>query len=264
MKKIFLATIFCALLSGCAAQSYKTARANANSVKNGMTVAQVTEILGMGPTHIIGDRYQWRRGNAQMYTGAASGAIEFSVVEGRIVDVPDGGIFSPGALEKLNEERTKRYELENAERARADAVATAEQAEKDRLAGEIRKAQEEKLQAERVREIAAELSAAEKSIIVCKDKTTCNKIFSLAQIYVQQNADQKIQVATDTIIETYNPTEGGKVAITVIKMPRAGTVEVVKITPSCKEENFFERSCRLKRTSIYQGFKPFIERSLSI
>jgi len=89
-------------------------------------------------------------------------------------------------------------------------------------------------------------------------------VFALAQIYVRDNADQKIQVATDTIIETYNPTEDGKLGITVIKMPRAGTVEIVKITPSCKESSASERYCRLKRTAIYRGFKPFVVKSLSM
>lgn len=259
MKKIFLLLTVLAMLSGCAAQAYKTARGNGNQVKNGMTVAQASEILGMPPTHTIGDRVQWRRGNAQKYDATASGAIEFRVVDGRIVDVPEGGIFSPAAVAKFNAEWVKQRQAADAERARADA----EQAERDRIAAEDRKAQEEQDQAERVVEIAAEMDAAEKSIVICKDKVSCDKVFSLAQIYVQQNADQKIQVATNTIIETYNPTEEGKIAITVIKMPRAGTLELVKITPSCKEGNHFGKYCRQKRTSIYRGFKPFIEQSLA-
>lgn len=203
---------------------------------------------------------QWRRGNAQIYTGWPTGAIQFRVANNVIVDIPEGGIFSPAAQAKVNAERKRQQELRDAELAESQRLAE----ERERVAAEARKAQEAKDEAQRVKEMAAELDAAEKSIIVCKDKTTCSKIFSLAQIYVQQNADQKIQVATDTIIETYNPTEGGKVGITVIKMPRAGTVEVVRITPTCKEEKYFERSCRLKRTAIYLGFKPFIEKSLSL
>lgn len=260
MKKIFLAFAVLVLLVGCAATEYRTARSNANQVKNGMTVAQASEILGMPPTHTIEDRVQWRRGNAQKYTGHPSGAVEFRVVDGKIVDVPDGGIFSEAARARIAAEwQRQRDEViaKQIEEARLEE-------EQRRIAAEARRIQDEKDAAERVKEIAAELDAAENSIVICKDKAACSKIFALAQIYVRERADQKIQVATDTIIETYNPTEGGDVGITVIKMPRAGTVEVVKITPSCKEDKHFEKSCRLKRTSIYRGFKPFIERSLSM
>jgi len=260
MKKILLIIVTLAILSGCAAQTYRTARASANQVKNGMTVAEASQILGMQPTHTVGDRVQWRRGNAQKYTGAHSGAIEFRVADGRIVDVPEGGIFSPAALAKINAEWLRERQADDAARAQADA----EQAERDRIAAAERKLQEEKDQEQRVKEIAAEVAARENAAVVCKDKVTCNKVFALAQIYVQQNSDQKIQVATDTIIETYNPTEGGKVGITVIKMPRAGTTELVTITPSCNEEKHYEKSCRMKRTLIYRGFKPFVERALSM
>lgn len=118
---------------------------------------------------------------------------------------------------------------------------------------------------DRQRETADELAAAEHSSVTCKNKLACGKAFALAQIYIQQNADQKIQVATDTIIDTYNPTEGGKVGITVTKIPRAGTTEVISIEPHCKLEGiYYESVCRLKRTAIYRGFRPFIEKSLSM
>jgi hypothetical protein len=267
MKSTILALAMVVALSGCAAHAYKAARSNANLVKNGMTVAQASEILGMPPTHTNGNLVQWRRGNAQVYSGSELGSIEFHVVDGRIVDVPEGGIFSPAARQRINAEYDRLQAIENAKREREEAVAAAEKAEKDRLAAEEQKRKEEqdvKDKAQRKLEVAAEIEAADKSAVVCKDKSTCSKVFALSQIYVQQHADQKIQVATDTIIETYNPSDEGKVAITVVKMPRAGTVEVIKITPTCKEGSYHERSCRLRRTEIYRGFKPFIERSLAM
>lgn len=224
-----------------------------------MTIEQASKILGMSPTHHDGDRFQWRRGNAQKYNGTSSGAIEFRVVDGRIVDVPDGGIFSPAAQAKIDAEWLRKRQQADAE-LRLENARLAEEA---RIAAEARRMQEEKDQEQRTKEIAAEMEAAKTAVVICTDKTTCNKVFALAQIYVQQNSDQKIQVATDTIIETYNPTEGGKAGMTVIKIPRAGTTEVVQIKPSCNEEKHYEGVCRLKRTAIYRGFKPFIERSLS-
>ena len=261
MKKLILLAVVLAFLSGCAAQTYRTARANANMVKNGMTVAQAAGILGMPPTHTTDTLVQWRRGNAQVYTATPAGAIEFHLVDGKIVDVPPGGIFGPAALA----ERGRRLALEAEERRIAAEAADAEKAKRDAAAEQARKEKEEREEAQRVKDIAAELEAAEKSIVICRDGNTCKKVFALAQIYVQRHSDQKIQVATDTIIETYNPTEDGKVAIVVTKMPRAGSVEVVKISPSCKDDKgHYERLCRLQRTQIYQGFKPFIERSLSM
>jgi hypothetical protein len=127
-------------------------------------------------------------------------------------------------------------------------------------ASEARQAKEEE---DRKKEMADELDAAAHSTYTCKGKAACSKAFTLAQVYVQQHSDQKIQVATDTIIDTYNPTEGGNVGITVTKIPRAGTSETITITPHCKLEGiYYESVCRLKRTSIYRGFRPFIEKSL--
>ena len=92
----------------------------------------------------------------------------------------------------------------------------------------------------------------------------CGKAFALAQIYVAQNADQKIQVVTDTIIQTYNPTEPGKVGMSIVKTPGKGAQEVVEITATCEsgEYNGFASLCRQKRTRIYGGFHRFIEARL--
>lgn len=249
MKKTFALLVVLAALAGCASQNFKTARENANAVKNGMTVAQASEILGMKPTHQYAGKVVWRPGDIRAYDGTKYGAIEFNVVDGKIVDVPEGGIFSKAARDRLNAEWMRQNDLKNAEMTREEELAAAKR---------------ERERAERLQDISNEAEAAEKSIVVCNDKVTCGKIFALAQIYVRDNADQKIQVATDTIIETYNPTDDGKIGITVIKMPRAGTVEVVKITPSCRGGNSYDGYCRMKRTEIYRGFKPFIERSLSM
>jgi len=224
-----------------------------------MTVTQASQILGMPPTDTSSVLVQWRRGNAQEYNGTPAGAIEFHVLNDRIVDVPEGGIFSPAALAKINADWLRKRQKSDAELEKLGA----EQLEIARLAAEARRKQEKQEEEEALKSIAAELKAKENAIVICKDKATCSKVFALAQIYVQQNADQKIQVATDTIIETYNPTEGGKAAITVIKMPRSGSTEMVQITPSCKADKYFEKICQMKRITIYQGFKPFIEDSLS-
>lgn len=142
---------------------------------------------------------------------------------------------------------------------------SAEQSERSRLLAELQEKREAKEAEDRKREMADELAAAEHSTVTCKSKAACSKAFALAQIYVQQHSDQKIQVATDTIIDTYNPTEGGNVGITVTKVPRAGVTEVISITPHCKTDGrYYESVCRLKRTIVYRGFRSFVEKSLSM
>jgi hypothetical protein len=51
----------------------------------------------------------------------------------------------------------------------------------------------------------AAASAANGAKVVCDLKTTCAKVFALAQIYIATETDQKIQVVTDSVIQTYNP-----------------------------------------------------------
>lgn len=160
-------------------------------------------------------------------------------------------------------EKTSDADPADAERGRM--VPNAEQSESDRVVAAIQERREAREAEERKKEMADELVAAEHATVTCKSKATCNKAFALAQIYVQQHSDQKIQVATDTIIDTYNPTEGGNVGITVTKVPRAGATEVISITPHCKTEGmYYESVCRLKRTSVYRGFRPFVKKSLAM
>lgn len=261
LKKLLGILLFAVLLSACAASTYRTARENANHVKNGMTLAEATRVIGMEPTHVTAEFVEWRRGNAQAYNGTPRGSIRFKLSEGIVTDVPEGGIFSDAAWKRLDAAR----ELASARDAEAEALAAesdaqaAEAAAKKRA--EVKVAEELQAKAE----ILAEAKAASASSVVCRDKTTCSKIFALAQIYASQNADQKIQVATDTIIETYNPTDGGKVGIAIVKMPRHGSTEIISITPNCREGEFnaYASLCRAKRTRIYAGFRPFIEASLA-
>jgi hypothetical protein len=242
MKKIFCVIAIAVVLAGCASAAFKTARENANRVTNGMTVAEATAILGMPPTQIASDSAWWRRGNALVYTGKSSGAIRFKLMNGVITGLPSGGVFGPGAEEQVQAEVQ-----EEALAARADREST-----------EARKRKKLK------DEIDAEAAAIAHSSVACRDKDTCTKAFALAQIFVTENSDQKIQVATDTIIETYNPTEDGKLGIKIVKMPGSGAAEVLSITPHCRASEFFESACRLRRTLIYLTFRPYIESRLGL
>jgi hypothetical protein len=113
------------------------------------------------------------------------------------VNIPDGGIYSPAAAEKARFAREQKKAVDDArwlEELNAKSVAADERKkrESDAKAAEVAKvsAQFEK-----------EMAASRRSTYTCPDKAICAKAFSLAQIFVSNNSDQKIQVATDTIIE---------------------------------------------------------------
>ena len=58
------------------------------------------------------------------------------------------------------------------------------------------------------------------TIPICYDEMDCRNKWSAAQIWVARNCRMKIQIVTDTIIETYGPPEySTKLAATVIKEP---------------------------------------------
>jgi len=149
-------------------------------------------------------------------------------------------------------------ELEEKAKIAADLLAlrAEENAAQAKINAELREA-ERKVEVEQLkREIDALIYAETNSSVKCKDKPTCSKIFALSQIYVNKNADQKIQIATDTIIETYNPTEPLKIGMKVIKIPKRGTSEEIVISVSCNAGDIPQGGsyCRKKQRLIYTAF----------
>jgi hypothetical protein len=271
--KTLLASICLSIsLAGCAASPYNNARSNANLVTNGMSVAQAVQVIGMSPTRDSGTDLEWTRGTAQTYDATPGGAIRFHVKDGVIVGVPQGGIFGPEArrlfiaewsAEQDREQAARREEYEAANKAEVEAAAKrsaqlAEEAEKNR-------AKQATLAAEREVEILPEQKAAAGAKIMCNVKTSCAKVFALAQIYIATETDQKIQVVTDSVIQTYNPTELGYVGASIIKMPQRGDDAEVSMSLSCKndEHDTFGSLCRGKKTRLYKGFRSFIESRLA-
>lgn len=86
---------------------------------------------------------------------------------------------------------------------------------------------------------------------------SCEKAFALAQIFIDQHADMKIQVATSTIVETYNPTEDGRVGLKIVKMPLRGDESEVRLTVVCRGA-----SCGSRELSIYRAFPEFMKERL--
>jgi len=102
-------------------------------------------------------------------------------------------------------------------------------------------------------------NAASGSRVTCTTDADCRKAFQLAQIYVSTKSDMKIQLATDAIIETYNPTETGKMGAKVIKTPGAGQSAEIVLTVSCRDCNDELNKFRLQ---LMAEFRPFIEARL--
>jgi hypothetical protein len=86
------------------------------------------------------------------------------------------------------------------EERRKAAEALAKQKEADALAKEI----------EELKALDRQLEASRRNAVFqCKDRLQCEKAFSLTQIFIATNSDMRIQLANDTLIETYNPNKDG-------------------------------------------------------
>jgi len=123
--------------------------------------------------------------------------------------------------------------------------------------------EKQKREAEQAAKQAA-AQAEKDAYVTCNDRTSCDKTFSLAQIYINSMASQKIQVATDTIIETYNPTEYGNIGMGAVKIPGKGSSAIVRVSVTCKvsDSGHFAKYCESKKLDIYNGFRPFVSKML--
>ncbi len=162
--------------------------------------------------------------------------------------------FEKKQLARLLEEQRKKTADENDEKNLIIA-------NEKRRAAEIDNARrmESRLRIERSLE-----AAIEKSRVVCKDKLECDKVFSLTQIFIANNSDMKIQVANETIIDTYNATEGMKTSLKAIKMPRSGSAAEILISVNCRDEGreSFKDFCDSKSLRIYSEFPKFVRTNL--
>lgn len=155
---------------------------------------------------------------------------------------------------RLADER-RRIELKEQEEAnRLADIRREEQRVRDLALAEERKREAAAARARLVRE------SAEGSVVNCPTDILCRKAFALAQIYVSTKSDMKIQIATDTIIETYNPTEAGKLGAKVIKTPGQGEQAQISLIVSCKDDcpDFSQEY----RYMLMRDFRSFIETRL--
>jgi hypothetical protein len=128
-------------------------------------------------------------------------------------------------------------------------------AEQERLAAEAKRKTDE--------EAGLVADATAGSRVNCMNEADCRKAFQLAQIYVSTKSDMKIQLATDTIIETYNPTSSYRLGAKVVKTPGRGQSAVIAITVTCKDcDGKDEQTMRRSALILMRDFRPFVEARL--
>lgn len=71
----------------------------------------------------------------------------------------------------------------------------------------------------------------------------------------------KLQIVTDTVIESHNPTREGQLAIKATKTPGHGNIEKINLIASCKDQ-YTDNLCLMREIDAYKQFRPFIEASL--
>jgi len=109
------------------------------------------------------------------------------------------------------------------------------------------------------------LDAMEKAQYTCNSELECNKAFALTQIYISDNSDMKIQVATDTIIETYNPSDSFKIGFKALKVPGTGHSATIKLNAYCGEANSEAelKFCMIMIINILNNFTEYINSQLN-
>ncbi len=109
--------------------------------------------------------------------------------------------------------------------------------------------------------LAAMKAARSASRFRCKTTRECKKAFALTQIFINTVATRKIQLATDTIIETYGIGSGAGVAIQAVKKPLSGDQEEIAIRVFCNGGDRRE-SCYDTTLAIYKRFPEYIAKNL--
>lgn len=117
------------------------------------------------------------------------------------------------------------------------------------------------------RELASRVVLARSAAkIPCSTREQCERAFGMAEVFVSQNADMKIQVATTSVIETYNASEKGKVALKVLRVPRPEGDSEISLLATCRTDGDvgWQDVCDPRLLRIYTDFKdallPFANR----
>lgn len=129
--------------------------------------------------------------------------------------------------------------------------------EERKRAAEAARLRDEKAQKEAAAIVELQ-DAKSKAAFRCPDKSACDKAFALTQVFITSKSDMKIQIANETVIQTYNPTDLFGIGISAVRMPRAGSSADILISVNCKGTDHSSLLCYSKSTLIYKEFPAFM------
>lgn len=126
--------------------------------------------------------------------------------------------------------------------------------------------------AERLAELKAEIALLEKEVttasrpLICDGEQSCTKAFALTQVFISEHAEMLIQLATDTIIQTYGSTDS--ITMKATKIPSTGRTEEIHLQVGCDENqntSFSEASrlalakeCRESQIAYLKAFSAYL------
>lgn len=91
--------------------------------------------------------------------------------------------------------------------------------------------------------------------IDCDGAEECGLLWRRAQAWVVQNSGFKIQIATDAIVETYNPpTYSTRWAFRITRTPITKTRERIQVEPNCGEVPL----CSRRKDSMVAAFNAYL------
>jgi hypothetical protein len=96
-------------------------------------------------------------------------------------------------------------------------------------------------------------------VAVCKDLAACDRAWSLAQLYVRAKANTRIQIVTDTLIVTNDPTRPDAIGLSVAKVPDQGGTRLVMDTLCHNSPEGQEYCHTLPVQAVRDGFKGYVE-----
>ena len=83
-------------------------------------------------------------------------------------------------------------------------------------------------------QVQAKRATFQKTIPTCTKDIDCEVKWEAAQVWIVRNAGFKLQVATDTLLETYNPTDYSvNLGVRVIKEPLGGGNYRIVVSTYC-------------------------------
>jgi len=149
-----------------------------------------------------------------------------------------------------------------------DRIRAREEKEERERRAKLEQEQRERLVEEAYRRKAAALAALAEA--QSRDRVQCagpecERAFAKAQAYLLKQSDMKIQVATPTLIETYNATSDGQLSMRLIRIPAAGDRWEIVISAQCRDDRpkrpEAEDLCVKRLTEAYSGFLPHMQQS---